>query len=91
MSFTAIKISSTSHLYLQFYMSAFYVSCHESGSFGYLLFTFSHVTLVYMFLQYIQRLYQSSLGSADHALIHALILQWLPSHLKGHTFDHRQA
>jgi hypothetical protein len=33
LSFTAVKISSTRRLYLQFYMSTFYVvSCQDSGS-----------------------------------------------------------
>jgi hypothetical protein len=35
LSFTAARIRSTCHLYLQFYMSAFYTfSCRESGSLG---------------------------------------------------------
>jgi hypothetical protein len=37
---TAAEVSSTCHLYLQFYTSAFYtVICPGSGSRGYLLFT----------------------------------------------------
>jgi hypothetical protein len=47
----AVKISSTRHLYLQFYMSIF----HTVGC-GRLLFTVLHVTLVYMYVQGIQGL-----------------------------------
>jgi hypothetical protein len=68
LSFTAAITSSTYHLYLLFYMLAFYiVSCHGSSSFGYLLFTDLHVSLVCMHVWHIQRPCQSRLGAADHA------------------------
>jgi hypothetical protein len=48
--FTDLKISSTCHLYLQFYMSAFYiVSCQESGS----LWTHNIYSFTCMYVQYI--------------------------------------
>jgi hypothetical protein len=37
---------------------------------GYLLFTVLHVTIVYMYVQYIQRLCQSMLSAEDHVLTH---------------------
>jgi hypothetical protein len=47
LSFTAVKISGTCHLYLQFHMSVFYlVICHESGSLWIPVITVLYVTRV---------------------------------------------
>jgi hypothetical protein len=43
----AVKISSTYHLCLQFYMSAFYIVVKMAVPCGHILFTVLHVTLVY--------------------------------------------
>lgn len=68
--FAAVKISSTRRLYLQFYMSAFYIVLNSPVPCGYMLFTVLFATLVYTYvlLQYIQTLCQSRLGTADHAI-----------------------
>jgi hypothetical protein len=51
--FTAVKISSTCRLYVQFYISAFYSQSSKSPvSCGDLLFIVLHVTVVYMYVQY---------------------------------------
>jgi hypothetical protein len=84
LSFTAVKISSTCHLYLQFYMLALYSQMSESPvPCGHRLFTVLHVTLVHRYNTYIQDLCQSRLGTADHALTHVahvttavLSLEW---------------
>jgi hypothetical protein len=39
---------------------------------GYPLFTVLHVTLIYMYVQYIQDLCRSRLGTKDHALTHVI-------------------
>jgi hypothetical protein len=63
--FTAVKFSSTCHLYLQFYMSAVYIlSCQESGSL--------RIPTIYSLtyncsMQYVRTVY-SRHGIADHAL-----------------------
>jgi hypothetical protein len=76
LSFTAVKISNTCHLYLQFYMSAFYiVSCQESGSVWIpTIYNFrcNSSVRVYMYVQYIRvrGLYQSRLGTKERAPTH---------------------
>jgi hypothetical protein len=67
LSFTAVDIS---HLYLQFYMSAFYIVFKSPVPCGYVLLTVLHITVVCMYVQYIHCLCQSRLGTADHALAH---------------------
>jgi hypothetical protein len=71
-SFTAIIVSGTCHLYLQFYMSAFYtVSCKESGSLLiHTIYSFTCSTNV----QYIEGHSKSRLGTADHALTHVVLV-----------------
>jgi hypothetical protein len=46
----AAKISSTCHLYLQLYMSAFYIVVKSPVPCGHLLFIVLYVTLVYMYV-----------------------------------------
>jgi hypothetical protein len=43
-----------------------------------------------MYVQYIQGLCQPRLGTSDHAAIHVVMLQRLPSDLNGRTLDRRQ-
>jgi hypothetical protein len=61
-SFTAVIVSSTCHLYLQFYMSAFYTVSQLPRTW-FLVDTYSNVPCI-------QGLYKSRLGAADHALTH---------------------
>jgi hypothetical protein len=58
--------SSTCHLHLQFYMSAFYiVSCQESGSLWIpAIYNFTCNSSIYV--QHIEGLCQSRLGREDH-------------------------
>jgi hypothetical protein len=58
LSFTAVKISSTNHLYLQFYMSAFYIVICEG--FGSLWIPAIYSFTCNSYLQYLQGLCQSS-------------------------------
>jgi hypothetical protein len=73
LSFTSVKISSTCHLYLEFYMSE---SLTVSGltmspvPCGCLLLTALHVTLR-VYVQYTQGLWQSRLGTAEYGLTDA--------------------
>jgi hypothetical protein len=62
--------SSTWHLYLHVYLSAFYiVICQESGSLWmHIIYSFTYNSSIYV--QYIQGLCQSRLGTVDRALTH---------------------
>jgi hypothetical protein len=70
LSFAAVIIGITCRLYLQFYMSRFYIVAKSPVPCGYILLTVLHATLVYMYSQYMQDLSQSRFGTADHALTH---------------------
>jgi hypothetical protein len=69
LSFVAVILSRTWHLYLQFYLSAYYILiCQESGPLWvYIIYTFIRNSSTYV-RKYIQGLCQSRLGTADHAL-----------------------
>jgi hypothetical protein len=69
LSFVAVIISCTWHLIFTG-LHAGILHSHLSSVCGYILFTVLYVTLVYIYVQYIQRLCESRLGTADRALTH---------------------
>jgi hypothetical protein len=68
--FTAVKISSTCHLYLQFYTSAFYTVVKSPVPCGHLIFTVLHVTLVCIGVG------QNNRNTTDTIHISLLICSW---------------
>jgi hypothetical protein len=73
LSFTAVKISSTYHQYLQFYLSVLYIlSSQESGSLWiFTIYSFICDCSVLAYIQCICNIYKPRLAIADHALTHA--------------------
>jgi hypothetical protein len=92
LSFVVVIVSSTWHLYLQVYFVFILQSFIKSLiPCGYILFTVLYVTLVYMYVQYMQSLCQCRLGTAGCArtrssCYNSCLVTWTVVHLTAVKF-----